>query len=116
MDCIFCKIVSGEIPSTKIWEDENFFAFLDAHPVTEGHTLVIPKKHFGNLQELTDDVLEKYLSAIKKVADLIMKKYNAEGFNLSLNNGKVAGQVVGHVHFHIIPRKTGDGKRGIYIG
>lgn len=116
IDCIFCKIVNGEIPAVKVWEDENFIAFADVKPVGEGHTLIIPKKHFDTLMDLDEGTSGKYLEAIKKTGEILMGKYNAEGFNCVLNNGEVAGQVVKHVHFHILPRKNGDNQRGIFIG
>jgi len=115
-ECIFCKIVDGEILSEKIWEDENFLAFLDVNPVGEGHTLIIPKKHFETLMDLDEKTSEKYIGAIKNTGKFLMKKYNDDGFNLILNNGKVAGQLVEHVHFHILPRKEGDNKKGIFTG
>lgn len=115
--CIFCKIVKGEIPpgKGKIWEDGNFISFLDLNPVEEGHTLIIPKKHFDNLMNLDEEISEKYIGAIQKVGKVLMKKYNADGFNLALNNGKAAGQLVGHVHFHLLPRKEGDNQKGFYL-
>ena len=114
--CIFCKIIKGEIPSKKIWEDENFLAILDVKPVGEGHTLVIPKKHFNNFLDLDAETSLNYINALQKTAKILMNKYSAKGFNIVLNNGKVAGQLVGHVHFHILPRKDGDNLRGIFIG
>jgi len=114
-DCVFCKIAKGEIPCEKIWEDEDFIAFFDAHPVGEGHTLVIPKKHFNDLMSLNEEISVKYFKTIQKVGKILMDKYNSSGFNLILNNGVAAGQVVGHVHFHLLPRKKGDNKRGIFI-
>ena len=116
--CIFCKIVKGEIPcgKGKIWEDCDFLAFLDINPVGEGHTLVIPKKHFENIFDISEEISRKYLNAVKKTAEILMKKYNSDGFNIVNNNGKSAGQVVNHIHFHILPRKKGDNKRGIFIG
>ena len=114
-ECIFCKIVKGEIDSVKVWEDEDFFAFLDANPEGEGHTLVIPRKHFNSLMDLDEGTSKKYIGAIQKVGKVLMKKYNTTGFNLVLNNGKVAGQLVGHVHFHLFPRKEGDNKRGLTL-
>ena len=108
-DCIFCKIAKGEIPCVKIWEDENFLAFIDANPIAKGHTLVITKKHFDDLINVEKDFSEKYFEALKVVGELLMKKYGCDGFNVVANNGKSAGQVVNHVHFHIIPRKEGDG-------
>ena len=115
-DCVFCKIVKGKIPCNKIWEDENFLAFADVKPIGEGHTLVITKKHFNDLVDLDEETSKEYLDIIKHVGKLLMKKYNCDGFNVVLNNGKSAGQIVKHVHFHILPRKEGDNKRGIFIG
>jgi histidine triad (HIT) family protein len=115
-NCIFCKIVKGEIPSVKIWEDSEFISFADVKPVGEGHTLVIPKKHFNTLMDLNKDVSERYINAIKKTAEILIKKYNADGFNAVLNSGEAAGQIINHVHFHLLPRKKGDKKRGIFIG
>ncbi len=115
-DCIFCKIIRGEVPSEKIHENEKFIAFADANPVGEGHTLVIPKKHFDTLEDLEEEYSEDYLMFVNEVAEILIKRYGAEGFNMALNNGKVAGQVIRHVHFHILPRKERDGKRGIYLG
>src|SRR3989304_6040701 len=113
-ECIFCKIAKGEIPSAKIWEDSEFISFADIKPVGEGHTLVIPKKHFKTLMDLDERFSKKYIGAIKKTGEVLMKKYNAEGFNSVLNNGEAAGQIVNHVHFHLLPRKRGDNKRGIF--
>jgi histidine triad (HIT) family protein len=115
-ECVFCKIVLGDLKSNKVWEDDYFLAFLDANPVGEGHTLVIPKKHFETFIDLDLETGRKYIEAIQKVGKLLMEKYDSDGFNIILNNGKSAGQVVGHVHFHLLPRKEGDGKRGIYVG
>ncbi len=114
-ECIFCKIVKGNVSSEKVYEDDDFLAFADANPVGEGHTLVIPKKHFENLLELDEKLYSSYLSAIKKTAKILMEKYDAAGFNIALNNGKLAGQIINHVHFHILPRKENDGKKGFYL-
>ncbi|MFZ2498957.1 HIT family protein [Methanosarcina sp.] len=112
-DCLFCKIITGEIPSNKIYEDEAVFAFLDIYPASEGHTLVAPKKHFNTFTEMgTEDVASLFETA-KKVTIAVEKAFSAEGSNIGINNGKVAGQEVPHVHVHIIPRKKGDGGRGI---
>ncbi|HUW43668.1 MAG TPA: HIT domain-containing protein [Bacillota bacterium] len=110
-ECIFCKIVKGEIPSEKVWEDSEFISFLDAKPRIKGHTLIIPKKHFNTLMDLEDDISKKYIGAIKKTGKILMEKYNAGGFNVVLNNGKVAGQIINHIHFHLVPRKKGDKKQ-----
>ena len=115
-NCIFCKIVAGEIPSIKIWEDSEFISFLDTKPIGEGHTLVVPKKHFNTLMDLNKNVSKKYIDAIRKTGEVLMERYSSDGFNSVLNNGEAAGQVVNHVHFHLLPRKKGDKKRGIFIG
>jgi histidine triad (HIT) family protein len=110
MDCIFCKIVRGEIPSYKVYEDDKCLAFLDITPVNPGHTLVIPKKHYDNFVDLPDEEAGELIKTIKKIALAVMKGTGAEGFNLNLNNGAVSGQLVGHVHWHIVPRFAGDGR------
>ncbi len=108
-DCIFCKIVKGEIPSTKIYENDNFLAILNVNPISEGHCLVISKKHFETLLDLPQTLGQELLDCIKKTAMKLIEKYNAEGFNVFNNNKEVAGQMIKHIHFHIIPRKKGDG-------
>ena len=107
-DCIFCKIVVGDVPAEKIYEDEEVVAFLDISPITKGHTLVIPKQHFKDLLDTPDDSLAKLMSVVKNIAPSITRAMGADGFNVGLNNGKAAGQVVYHIHFHIIPRFTYD--------
>jgi len=107
--CIFCKIVSREIPSYKVHEDENVLAFLDIAPVNYGHTLVIPKKHFENMEEVDVKTLEQVIMAVKKIGASVKSGLGVAGYNLCVNNGKVSGQVVPHLHFHIIPRTAGDG-------
>lgn len=108
-DCIFCKIAKGEIPAEKIKESDNFFAVRDKYPHTEGHSLVIPKKHFVTTLDIPNRLGDELLKLIKDVAsDLLDEKYG-DGFNILQNNLEVAGQVVMHAHFHIIPRKEGDG-------
>ncbi len=103
MDCIFCKIIDGEIPSYKVYENENILAFLDITPKTYGHTLVIPKQHFRDLLEL-DNCKVNYLAEVTKVANFMKEKLNYDGINLINNCGKVAGQEVFHLHFHLIPQ------------
>jgi histidine triad (HIT) family protein len=109
-DCIFCKIANGEIPSKKIYENDNFFSVPDANPVVKGHTLVISKNHFENILDMPISLGKEFLDCIKKTSVIIMKQENADGFNLINNNFESAGQVVKHVHFHILPRKKDDCK------
>jgi histidine triad (HIT) family protein len=108
MDCIFCKIVEGIIPSHKIYENEHVLAFLDIAPVNYGHALVIPKKHFENIEAIPEAELCAVIGAVKKVGLSIKKNLGVEGYNLSVNNDPVAGQVIPHLHFHIVPRHAGD--------
>ncbi|MDO8482831.1 MAG: HIT family protein [bacterium] len=108
MDCIFCKIVSGELPSSKIYEDENVLAFLDIHPVNPGHTLVVTKKHFEGIHDTPDDLICKIVLTAKKIAGAIQSKLGADGVNIGMNNGKEAGQIVFHSHIHIMPRYGDD--------
>lgn len=108
-DCIFCKIINGKIPAEKLYEDKDTFIFLDINPNTPGHSLIISKKHFRDFLDTPDDVLCKMTVITKKFTPKIIKSLGAEGFNIGVNTGKVAGQVVEHVHFHIIPRFSGDG-------
>ena len=108
-DCIFCKIVKKELPCTKIYEDDMFLAFLDLYPVKKGHALVIPKEHYETLFDVPENILEKYLGVIKKVATAVMTGVGAKGINLGQANHKAANQAIPHIHFHIIPRIEGDG-------
>ena len=110
MDCIFCKIIKGEIPCYKVYEDEDTLAFLDIQPVNPGHTLVVPKQHFQNLEAIPEDLLAKVMVTVKKVAKTI-KDNIAPGYNIQENNDPIAGQVIPHIHWHIIPRQEGDGLR-----
>src|SRR3989344_1093399 len=107
-DCIFCKIVKGDIPSNKIYEDEETFAFLDIAPVNLGHTLVISKEHFPNIYETPEEVMAHMMKTAKKVS-IALKALDAEGVNVTMNNNFAAGQVVFHSHIHVIPRFTNDG-------
>ena len=109
MDCIFCKIVRGEISSSKVYEDENFLAFLDIHPVRPGHTLVIPKQHYDDLLTTPPSVVSDLYQIVQKISAGVVKGVGAEGFNLGLNNGRAAGQIIFHTHVHIIPRVAKDG-------
>lgn len=108
MNCIFCKILNGEIPSNKVFENDNFIAILDAFPANEGHTLVIPKKHYENIFEIDENTLKEGYAIAKKIANSIKKALNVEDINILQNNGALAGQTVNHFHIHIIPRKEND--------
>jgi histidine triad (HIT) family protein len=107
-DCIFCKIVAGEIPSSKVYEDADTIAFLDISPITKGHTLVIPKEHHDPLMATPADVLAKLIEVVKQVAVAQSGALDADGINVTQANGSLAGQVVPHIHFHVIPRFGGD--------
>ena len=109
--CVFCKIIKGKISADKIYEDENYLAFLDITPINPGHTLLIPKAHYKNLYETPDEVLSGIAPLIKKIAAAIKQVTNANGINIGMNNEVAAGQIIPHVHFHIIPRFANDGYR-----
>jgi len=108
-DCIFCKISKGEVKVKKIYENDSFFSMPDAEPVIKGHSLVISKKHFATFLDLPVSLEGELLDAIKKTALILIKENKASGFNIVNNNFKSAGQTVNHMHFHIFPRKEGDG-------
>lgn len=108
-NCIFCKIANGEIPSTTLYEDEDFRVILDLGPATRGHALLLPKEHYKNLFELDDETASKILGIAKKVGAKMVKALHADGFNLVQNNGEPAGQTVFHFHMHLIPRYENDG-------
>ena len=109
MDCLFCKIIAKEIPCYKVYEDENVLAFLDIHPCSKGHTVVIPKKHFSNLSEMPEQDFIKMSDGLKHAVSKVQEIINPDGMNVGLNNGQSAGQAVGHLHWHIIPRWINDG-------
>jgi len=102
-------MVTGEIPVTKIYEDKVVLSFLDISPISDGHTLVIPKQHLEKLHECPFELLGQVFTRIGKIAGAVAKAMNSDGYNLLCNNGKAAGQLIDHLHFHIIPRNTGDG-------
>jgi histidine triad (HIT) family protein len=106
MDCIFCKIISKEIPAKILYEDEDTIAFLDAFPVAKGHTLVIPKQHYAKIQDLPSEINEKLFNTVHK---MIPKVDSLQGSTLvAIHNGKDSGQEVPHVHVHLIPRSNND--------
>jgi len=108
-ECIFCKIAKDEVNAEKIYENKEFFSVPDAAPQIEGHSLVISKKHFKDASELPKELGEDLLDCIQKTAKKLLDRFGADGFNIINNASKAAGQIVDHVHFHILPRKEGDG-------
>ncbi|MGD0552012.1 MAG: HIT family protein [Sedimentisphaerales bacterium] len=108
-DCIFCKIASGQIPAAKIYEDEVVVAFLDVGPISDGHTLVMPRQHFEKVHSCPPELLGQIWTRLGKIAGAVASAVGSDGYNVLCNNGRAAGQVVDHLHFHIVPRKTGDG-------
>ena len=103
-ECIFCQIVSGQIPSSKVYEDEEVLAFLDITQVTTGHTLVIPKKHYRNVLEMDAEAASSLFARVPKIAKQLQEKLGASGVNIINNNEEAAGQTVFHTHVHLLPR------------
>ena len=120
-ECIFCKIIRGELPSSTVFENEEVIAFLDIMPLSKGHTLVVPKTHSENLETTPAEIMMKLGPVLKKLSRAVTEATGASAVNLLLSNGKAAGQIVPHLHFHIIPRTDDDGmsfetKRRKYTG
>ena len=109
MDCIFCKIVSGEIPSVKLYEDDRVLAFMDINPLNDGHLLIIPKTHAATILEIAEADFLAVMTATHKLAAATQKALHPDGINLLQLNGKAANQVVPHLHVHIVPRWSEDG-------
>ncbi|MBA4356280.1 MAG: HIT family protein [Desulfovibrio sp.] len=110
-DCIFCKIIGGKIPCAKVYDRGGIFAFLDIAPVNKGHALVLSRAHYPTLFDLPPDLGRELLTALKLVGQAVMQATGASGLNLGMNNFEVAGQLVHHAHFHLVPRHAGDGLR-----
>ena len=108
-DCLFCQIIAGQIPSTKVAESDNVIAILDINPVNPGHTLIIPKKHSTDLLDAGDEILKEMILFTKRVAQAVLGGLGYDAFNLELNNGQIAGQIIPHLHWHIVPRTADDG-------
>jgi histidine triad (HIT) family protein len=108
-NCVFCKIVAGELPCDKVYEDDLVLCFLDIAPLAVGHALVIPKEHQTSSTTLPDEVAARMFQLAPKIGQALVRATDAGGFNLLLSNGACAGQVVPHAHLHIIPRRTDDG-------
>ncbi len=107
-NCIFCKIANGEIPSSTIYEDEDFRVFLDLAPAAKGHALIVPKEHYASIYELDETLCGRIFLLAKKLAIHMTDILHCDGFNIMQNNGTVAGQTVFHFHLHLIPRYKGD--------
>ncbi len=107
-NCVFCKILNGDIPSTKLYEDDDFAIILDIGPATFGHALIVPKSHYANLYEMPEALLSKCIALAKVWGEKLVKALDADGLNLVQNNGLAAGQTVFHYHLHLIPRYDND--------
>ena len=107
-NCIFCKIIAGEIPSATVYEDDDVKAILDVNPAARGHVIVLPKKHASDVFSIPDEDLSKAICVAKKVAAALKEAYKCDGVNILQNNGEAAGQTVFHLHIHVIPRFEGD--------
>jgi len=108
-DCLFCKIVRGEISSHKVYEDDETLAFLDIHPVAKGHVLIVPKMHATNIFDITSESWGAVCETARKVAIAVEAALDTDGVNFMMNNRETAGQVIDHPHVHLIPRFKGDG-------
>lgn len=108
-DCLFCKIVAGEVPSQKVYEDSSVLAFVDINPVNPGHILVIPKMHFENCTETPDEDMAAVMHVVRRVGSAALEATGAQGYNVGINCGEVAGQVIMHTHVHVMPRFPDDG-------
>lgn len=114
-NCIFCKIIAGEIPSHALYEDEQFKVILDVNPATKGHALILPKEHFANLYELPEETAADAMKLAQRMMRKMTEKLDCDGFNIVQNNGEAAGQTVFHFHMHLIPRYKNDGEILKYI-
>ncbi len=114
MECVFCRIVRGELPSAKIYETEMSVAFLDINPISPGHTLVIPKTHVSSMIELDENTTADLFNAVRMVMRLLNEALHPDGFNIGINDGKEAGQEIMHLHVNVIPRFKGDGGKSIH--
>lgn len=108
-DCIFCKIVLGDIPNLTVYEDSSTLAFLDIHPRAKGHTVVIPKVHADTIFDLNEELLKSLLPAVQRTTERIEQTLHPDGFNIGWNHGEAGGQAVPHLHIHIMPRWDNDG-------
>ena len=108
-NCIFCKIVAGQIPCHKLYEDADVLAFLDIAPLSQGHCLIVPKAHYETMDQAPDGLITACSALAPRLSRAVLKATGARAWNFLQNNGQIAGQAVAHIHFHIIPRAPGDG-------
>lgn len=108
-NCIFCKIICGDIPSATIYEDNNFKVILDRFPAAKGHILILPKKHAANIFEIEPETCGKLYELVARIAVIMKNTFDFDGMNVLQNNGEAAGQTVDHFHVHLIPRVKNDG-------
>jgi len=113
-DCLFCKIANKEIPSEIIYEDDWSIGFLDLHPLSIGHTLVIPKKHAENIIDLPEESVGRVFGAVKLITEAMNNAFKPQGFTIGINHGRMSGQLVDHLHVHIITRYQGDNGGSIH--
>ncbi|PIP33387.1 hypothetical protein COX69_00415 [Candidatus Falkowbacteria bacterium CG_4_10_14_0_2_um_filter_48_10] len=109
MDCIFCKIVLGDLPSYKVYEDSRVVAFLDVLPISPGHTIVVPKDHAPDIESVSEEDFAALALAVKKIGRAITEGLGVKGYSVLLDNKSAANQHVPHLHFHVVPREEGDG-------
>ena len=114
MDCLFCKIINKEIPAHIIYEDDEVVAFLDIHPCALGHTVIVPKIHVNNILDLPDEKIGSVFERVKKLTGLLEKVLDPDGFTIGINHKEAAGQIINHLHIHIIPRWSNDGGGSIH--
>jgi histidine triad (HIT) family protein len=113
-NCLFCRIIRGEVPALKVHEDEHVIAFLDVHPLAPGHTMVVPKRHFATLAQLPLEEATPLMLAVQSVARRVVEAMEAPGVTIGINQGEVSGQTIPHLHIHILPRFEGDGGGSVH--
>lgn len=109
MGCVFCRVITGELPSSTVYEDDRVVAFMDIDPATEGHLLVVPRTHASGLADLEPDDAARMMTVAQRLADAVRSELSPAGINLLLADGQAAGQEVPHSHLHVVPRTHGDG-------
>lgn len=114
-DCLFCKIIAREVPATMVYEDDAVIAFSDIAPVRPGHTLVVPKEHATRLEENTSEAAAALITAVQRIIPQVLASVQATGWNMQVNSGAEAGQVIMHTHIHLIPRLAGDGLTSLSV-